>query len=254
MLRRQHVWAGSTVAFLSTIGLASALFGACSPNNNNGFDASADVVVCDPTSSDPAGCPCDPKVTPQIDCYSGPPGTSGKGICQTGTRKCTAQGTWTECVGQVTPPLDQAAQPCQLGLERGIRAAEAFLIAPVRGDTMLGDLVHLVGANLDLEGAPHRAAAVKWLAFLGSKKAQDTFNPVKGSIPARQDANAKLYGTYLKWALKEWKADKLAGSFVHGVVCPNAWKTKVDTALGLFLQTKDVKSLQSTLASAAKAG
>jgi len=104
------------------------------------------------------------------------------------------------------------------------------------------------------KGAPHRAAAVKWLAFLGSKKAQDTFNPVKGSIPARQDANPKLYGTYLKWALKQWKADKLAGSFFHGVVCPNAWKTKVDTALGLFLQNKDVSALQSTLASAAKAG
>jgi glucose/mannose transport system substrate-binding protein len=104
------------------------------------------------------------------------------------------------------------------------------------------------------KGAPHRAAAIKWLSFLGSKKAQDTFNPVKGSIPARQDANPKLYGTYLKWALKQWKTDKLAGSFYHGVVCPNAWKTKVDNALGLFLQNKDVSSLQSTLSSAAKAG
>jgi glucose/mannose transport system substrate-binding protein len=104
------------------------------------------------------------------------------------------------------------------------------------------------------KGAPHRSAAIKWLAFLGTKKAQDTFNPVKGSIPARQDANPKLYGTYLKWALKQWKADKLAGSFYHGVVCPNAWKTKVDTALGLFLQTKNVSALQSSLDSAAKAG
>ena len=43
--------------------------------------------------------------------------------------------------------------------------------------------------------------------------AQDTFNPVKGSIPARKDANAKLYGPYLKWALKQWKTDKLAGSY-----------------------------------------
>ena len=104
------------------------------------------------------------------------------------------------------------------------------------------------------KGAPHKAAAIKWLAFLGSKHAQDTFNPVKGSIPARKDANAKLYGTYLKWALKQWKTDKLAGSFYHGVVTPNAWKTKVDTALGLFLQTKDVSALQKSLASAAKAG
>jgi len=102
------------------------------------------------------------------------------------------------------------------------------------------------------KGAPHRAAAVKWLAFLGSKKAQDTFNPVKGSIPARQDANARLYGPYLKWALKQWKTDTLAGSLTHGVVAPNAWNADVDTALGLFLQSKDVKKFQTSLVAAAK--
>ena len=102
------------------------------------------------------------------------------------------------------------------------------------------------------KGAPHRAAAVKWLAFLGSKKAQDTFNPVKGSIPARQDANPKLYGTYLKWALKQWKTDKLAGSLTHGVVASNAWNADIDTALGLFVQSKDVAKFQTALVSAAK--
>ena len=102
------------------------------------------------------------------------------------------------------------------------------------------------------KGAPHRTAAIKWLAFLGSKKAQDTFNPVKGSIPARQDANAKLYGPYLKWALQQWKENALAGSLTHGVVAPNAWNADIDTALGLFLQTKDVKQFQSSLVSAAK--
>jgi glucose/mannose transport system substrate-binding protein len=102
------------------------------------------------------------------------------------------------------------------------------------------------------KGAPHRAAAVQWLSFLGSKKAQDTFNPLKGSIPARKDANSKLYDTYLKWALKQWKSDKLAGSLTHGVVASNAWNTDIDTALGLFLQNKNVGNFQSALVSAAK--
>ena len=97
------------------------------------------------------------------------------------------------------------------------------------------------------KGAPHRSAAVKWLAFLGSKKAQDTFNPVKGSIPARKDANAKLYDPYLKSALAQWKTNKLAGSLAHGVVASNAWNTDIDTALGLFLQNKDVKKFQTAL-------
>jgi glucose/mannose transport system substrate-binding protein len=102
------------------------------------------------------------------------------------------------------------------------------------------------------KGAPHRAAAVQWLGFLGSKKAQDTFNPLKGSIPARKDANPKLYDPYLKWALQQWKSDKLAGSLTHGVVASNAWNTDIDTALGLFLQSKNVGSFQSALVNAAK--
>jgi glucose/mannose transport system substrate-binding protein len=102
------------------------------------------------------------------------------------------------------------------------------------------------------KGAPHRAAAVKWLTFLGSKVAQDTFNPVKGSIPARKDANSRLYGAYLKTALRDWKSDALAGSLTHGVVAPGAWATDIGTALGLFLQSKSVPKFQAALVAAAK--
>jgi glucose/mannose transport system substrate-binding protein len=102
------------------------------------------------------------------------------------------------------------------------------------------------------KGAPNRAAAVEWLKLLGSKRAQDAFNPVKGSIPARQDANPRLYNTYLKWALQEWKRDKLAGSLTHGVVASNAWNTAIDTALGQFLQSKNTSRFQAGLAGAAK--
>jgi glucose/mannose transport system substrate-binding protein len=101
------------------------------------------------------------------------------------------------------------------------------------------------------KGAPHNAAAVQWLTFLGSRLAQDTFNPVKGSIPARKDANPKLYGPYLKWALTQWKSDTLAGSLTHGVVAPGAWSTDIGTALGLFLQQKDVAKFQAALVKAA---
>ena len=102
------------------------------------------------------------------------------------------------------------------------------------------------------KGAPHRAAAVQWLTFLGTRVAQDTFNPVKGSIPARKDANPRLYGPYLKTALKDWKRDQLAGSLTHGVVADAAWSTDFGTALGLFLQTKDVARFQAALVAAAK--
>jgi len=100
------------------------------------------------------------------------------------------------------------------------------------------------------KGAPHAAAATKWLAFLGSETAQDTFNPVKGSIPARKDARPSLYGPYLRWNLGQWKTDKLAGSLTHGVVADNAWNSAIDTALGLFLQSHDTAAFQKALVAA----
>jgi glucose/mannose transport system substrate-binding protein len=75
---------------------------------------------------------------------------------------------------------------------------------------------------------------------------------VKGSIPARQDANPKLYNTYLKSALRDWKTNKLAGSLAHGVVAHGAWSTAISNALGQFLQTKNEGRFQSALAAAAK--
>lgn len=102
------------------------------------------------------------------------------------------------------------------------------------------------------KGAPHRDNALKWLEEAGSRSGQDIFNPLKGSIPARQDADTKLYKNYLAWALAEWKKDKLAGSYWHGVSANNKWKGAIDTALGIFLQNKDVAKFQQALVQAAK--
>ena len=83
-----------------------------------------------------------------------------------------------------------------------------------------------------------------------SKRGQDLFNPKKGSIPARKDADASLYEDYLAWALEEWKKNELAGSFQHGVVANNKWKGEIDTALGIFLSSKDVAAFQKALVAA----
>ncbi|HXF98025.1 MAG TPA: extracellular solute-binding protein [Gaiellaceae bacterium] len=130
------------------------------------------------------------------------------------------------------------------------RANRDYGWAPVPGT---GGVYQWLSDSFTLpKGAPHRANAIEWLKLVGSKRAQDAFNPVKGSIPARQDANPRLYNTYLRWALKEWKRTKLAGSLTHGVVASNAWNAAIDTALGQFLQTRNVSSFQAGLVSAAK--
>jgi hypothetical protein len=102
MPQRQTLLAASTVAFLVSVGGASVLFNGCSPSAP-GLDASVDAPVCNPDSGDPAGCACDPGTVKQQTCYTGPPGTEGKGFCQTGLRSCTQNGTYTTCVGEVTP-------------------------------------------------------------------------------------------------------------------------------------------------------
>ncbi|WP_204015104.1 ABC transporter substrate-binding protein [Sphaerimonospora thailandensis] len=102
------------------------------------------------------------------------------------------------------------------------------------------------------KGAPNRDGAIAWLKVAASKEGQDAFNPLKGSIPARTDADKSLYQDYLSWSLEEWSKDKLAGSIQHGVVANDAWRSAINDAVGLFQQSQDVAKLQEALVSAAQ--
>jgi hypothetical protein len=101
---RTHILAASTVLLLVSVGATSALVGACSASPGDSNDASVDAPVCNPDSGDPlGGCPCDPTTFVNgSTCYTGPPGTEAKGICQTGKRSCN-NGMYSACVGEVLP-------------------------------------------------------------------------------------------------------------------------------------------------------
>jgi glucose/mannose transport system substrate-binding protein len=90
-------------------------------------------------------------------------------------------------------------------------------------------------------GAKHRDMAIEWLKLAGSKEGQDTFNPVKGSIPARTDGDSSLYTGYLATPFKDWTAPDttIVGSLAHGVVASNAWKAEIDSALQEFVGSND---------------
>jgi glucose/mannose transport system substrate-binding protein len=90
-------------------------------------------------------------------------------------------------------------------------------------------------------GAPHRDTAIKWLRLAGSKEGQDTFNPIKGSIPVRTDADTSLYTDYLAMPLADWtdESTQLVGSLAHGVVAGGAFNTEIDSALGEFVSDGD---------------
>ncbi len=63
-------------------------------------------------------------------------------------------------------------------------------------------------------------------------------------------AIAALYGEYLLSAMDDWSNDTVVGSLTHGVVANDSWKSEIDTALGLFLTTRDVEAFQAALVAA----
>jgi glucose/mannose transport system substrate-binding protein len=58
-------------------------------------------------------------------------------------------------------------------------------------------------------GAPNAENARAWLTVLGSKEAQEAFNPLKGSIPPRTDANRDLFSPYHQWSMDGFASDAL---------------------------------------------
>ncbi|WP_169947639.1 ABC transporter substrate-binding protein [Microbispora sp. H11081] len=101
------------------------------------------------------------------------------------------------------------------------------------------------------KGTPNRDGAIAWLKMAASEEGQDAFNPLKGSIPARKDADRSLYEDYLSWSLEQWSGSKLAGSIQHGVVADDEWRAAITEAVGLFQRDKDVAKFQRALVAAA---
>jgi glucose/mannose transport system substrate-binding protein len=101
-------------------------------------------------------------------------------------------------------------------------------------------------------GARHPDLARRWLVECGSVAGQDLFNPLKGSIPARTDADPSRYTGYLAWDLGQWRdpRTRIVGSLTHGVVADNGWNAEIDTALALFLRDGDRARFAEAVASA----
>jgi len=95
------------------------------------------------------------------------------------------------------------------------------------------------------KGVKHRDATLKWLKLLGSKEGQDVFNPLKGSIAARLDSDLSKYNAYSQSAAKDWKADKIVGSLVHGAVAPESFGSQFGTVMEIYLAGKNAQAAAS---------
>ena len=94
-------------------------------------------------------------------------------------------------------------------------------------------------------GIKNRTATLNWLKLLGSKEGQDIFNPLKGSIAARVDSDLTKYNAYSKAAAKDWKANVIAGSLVHGVVAPESFMSQFGTIMDIYLAARNSKAAAS---------
>jgi glucose/mannose transport system substrate-binding protein len=100
-------------------------------------------------------------------------------------------------------------------------------------------------------GAPNAENARNWLTILGSKEAQEAFNPLKGSIPARTDANRELFSTYHQWSMDSFANDALVPSCAHGQASSPAFKQAFYDASTAFVTDKDVDTYIAMLVDAA---
>ena len=100
--------------------------------------------------------------------------------------------------------------------------------------------------------APNKDNAMAWLALAGSKAAQESFNPAKGSICARTDCNPALFNDYSKSAAQDWSSNAIVPSVVHGAAATPKWATKgYQDTVTLFASNGDVAKAQAALAAAA---
>ena len=77
--------------------------------------------------------------------------------------------------------------------------------------------------------------------MIGSVEGQNTFNPLKGSIPARLDAveaAADQYNAYLQATAEDWQHDRLIGSLMHGVVANERFVGDFTQVIDIYLQSR----------------
>jgi len=104
------------------------------------------------------------------------------------------------------------------------------------------------------KGVKHPTHSLNWLRVVGSKEGQDTFNPIKGSIACRTDADVTKYGLYQQAAISDFKTvTYMYPSVAHGSGAPEAFTVKLDDIMSAFVENKDVSAAAKALTDAVTA-
>ncbi len=100
--------------------------------------------------------------------------------------------------------------------------------------------------------APHSTNSRHWLEVVSSKAGQDAFNPLKGSISARTDADLTKYGPYQQDATSDFKtATYMFPSVVHGSGAPEGFKVELQNIISQFVSDLNVGTAATAIANLA---
>jgi glucose/mannose transport system substrate-binding protein len=93
--------------------------------------------------------------------------------------------------------------------------------------------------------ASQRAGAIELLKVFGSKEGQDAFNPVKGSIPARIDADLSRYDVLARGTAYDfWTGPRFPGI---ASLAPSSFTSVLESALRAFALNRDASAVVSTI-------
>ena len=99
------------------------------------------------------------------------------------------------------------------------------------------------------KGVQHPTNSDNWLKVVGSKAGQDAFNPLKGSISARTDADLTKYGDYQKAAIGDFKTvTYMYPSVVHGSGAPESFKVDLNNVISQFVTDGNVNAAATAIA------
>ncbi len=90
--------------------------------------------------------------------------------------------------------------------------------------------------------APNPTNVRRWLTVVASREGQDTFNPIKGSIPARTDADRDKYDVYLLSAMDDFARDSIVPSLAHGAAAEVGWMSSINDVVTFLVEDKDIET------------
>ncbi len=95
------------------------------------------------------------------------------------------------------------------------------------------------------QSASQRASAIDLLKVFGSREGQDAFNPLKGSIPARIDADLSRYDPLARATAESFRTSARFPS-LSGLT-PGAFKRTLESSMALFAKSRDPEVVVTTI-------